>query len=708
MSIESLVQKVMNDHPDCDPQFLREAFAFASESYQNMEEESGVPIIRHALGTAMYLTSLRMDPQAIAAALLHDVMLQTETSLAKLRKLFGEETAQLIDSITRLRKISWGSLEKENAQRLRRMFLAMVDDARVVLIVLAEQLNSLQFLQYLPAALRRERAREALEIFAPLASRLGIRTLKWELEDLALQHLHPIKYREIVDFLAERRDSRERYVRTVIRALDKQLAEAGISADISGRPKHIYSIYKKMKATQRDFHEIYDVHGVRMIVPTVKDCYAALDIIHGIWPSIPGEFDDYIAVPKTNRYQSLHTAVRGPQGKALEIQIRTHKMHQTAELGIAAHWRYKDDESSDSGVDVKVSFLRGLTDWQTSVISSDDDGKAGKTSRSLSQVYVLTPKGDVFVLPEGATPLDFAYHVHTDIGHRCRGAKVNGKLVSLDYHLQSGDRVDIVTGKQRRPSRDWIQPRSGYVATSRAKRDIRTWFQKQEREEYLTRGREALDRTLKRIGIRKKEYDKIADEFGYADMDTFFEAIGRNQISPDHIKTRLRERQAGGAAERVLPESSSFSCVQPRVTVRGVSDLLSHVAGCCQPLPGDKIVGFITRGRGLTIHRSDCHNILRQQDSGRLMEVDWGKTASASSVPIQVVGVDSEKTLKSISQIVEDEKAVLAGSSLSPGGRGQQRVAHLNVEIRSVEQLNRILKKIRGLPQVEDVSRLMG
>ncbi len=697
----------MNDNPDCDPQYLRAAYAVAEEAYRDKEEESGVPLIRHALGMAMYLTSLRLDPQAIAAALLHDMLLQTEISLARLRKQFGEETAQLIDSTTRLLKVSWGSLEKENIQKLRRLFLSMVDDVRVVLIVLAEQLNSMQFLQYLPAALRQERAREALEIFAPLASRLGIRTLKWELEDLALQHLHPTKYREIVDFLAERRDSREHYVRTVINVLKQELTKAKISADISGRPKHLFSIYQKMKATQRDFHEIYDVHGVRVIVPVIKDCYAALDVIHRIWSPIPGEFDDYIAVPKTNRYQSLHTAVRGPQSKALEIQIRTQKMHETAELGIAAHWRYKVNESPDIGVDAKVSFLRGFTDWQTSVIASDEDGKSGQAVRFLSQVYVLTPKGDVLVLPEGATPLDFAYRVHTDVGHRCRGAKVNGKLVSLDYRLQSGDRVDIVTGKQKRPSRDWIQPRRGYVTTSRAKRDIRAWFQKQEREENIVRGRETLDRTLKRLGIRKKEYDKVADEFGYTDMGAFFEAIGRNQISPDHIKTRLRQKQQVRPTESEIPENLSIPCALPRVTVRGVSDLLSRVARCCQPLPGDEIIGFITRGRGLTIHRSDCHNIIRQKDTGRLMEVEWGETAAASSVPIQVVGVESEKTLKSISQIVEDEKAVLAGSSLSSGRGGQTRVALLNVEIRSVEQLNRILKKIRNLPAVENVQRFL-
>jgi GTP pyrophosphokinase len=708
MSIAGLIQKVMNDNPDCDPQFLTEAYDFALAAYQDKEEESGVPLIRHALGTALYLTSLHPDPQAIAAALLHDVLLETEITPARLRKRFGEEVAQLVNSMTRLRRISWGSLEKENTQRLRRMFLAMVDDVRVVLILLSEQLNSLHFLQYLPAATRRERAREALEIFAPLANRLGIRTLKWELEDQALQHLHPSKYREIVDYLAESRDSRELYVRTVITAVKKALSAAGIPAEISGRTKHIYSIYKKMKGTHRDFHEIHDVLGVRLIVPAIKDCYAALDIIHGIWTPIPGEYDDYIAVPKTNRYQSLHTAVKGPQGRSVEIQIRTEKMHRTAELGIAAHWRYKDKESRDIAVDAKVSFLRGLQDWQAHVFAPEEDGKGGPASRLANQVYALTPKGDIKVLPEGATPLDFAYHIHTDVGHRCRGAKVNGKLVTLDHRLQSGDRVEIVTGKQRRPSRDWLQARRGYVTTSRAKRDIRNWFQKQEREEYIVRGREALDRTLKRLGIRRKEYDKVAGLFGYLEMDPFFEAVGRNQISPDHIKTRLRQGGDSKTDERDRRESVNTPPALPRVTVRGVSDLLSRVARCCQPLPGDEIVGFITRGRGLTIHRSDCHNVLRQQDSGRLMEVDWGKTAAASSIPIQVTGVESEKTLKTIAQIIEDEKAVLSRSGLSPGRSGQQSTAVLNIEIRSAAQLNRILNKIKRLPAVENAQRLLG
>lgn len=707
MSIESLIQKVMNDNPECDPQFLRGAYDFAAAAYQDKEEESGVPLIRHALGTALYLTSLHLDPYAITAALLHDILLETETSPAELRKLFGEEVEQLLDSTTRLRRISWGNLEKENTRKLRRMFLAMVDDVRVVMILLAERLNNLHFLQYLPAAKRRERAKEALEIFAPLANLLGIRTLKWELEDQALQHLHPTRYREIVNFLAESRDSRERYVHTVIDVLKKELSAAGVSADISGRPKHIYSIYRKMQGTQRDFHEIYDVLGIRLIVAAVQDCYAALDVIHRTWEPIPGEYDDYIAAPKTNRYQSLHTVVRGPQGKSFEIQIRTLEMHKTAELGIAAHWRYKEGGSRDIGVEAKVSFLRGLQDWQTNVIASEDDGKPGPAPRRFDQVYALTPKGDVIVLPEGATPLDFAYYIHSDVGHRCRGAKVNGKLVTLEHRLQSGDRVEIVTGKQRRPSRDWLQTRRGYVTTARAKRDIRAWFQKQEREEYIVRGREALDRTLKRLGTRKKEYDKVAALFGYGEMDPFFEAVGRSQLRPDYIKTRLRQNWDSKPERSERRGSTEVSQILPRVTVRGVSDLLSRVARCCQPLPGDEIVGFITRGRGLTIHRSDCHNVLRYQGTGRLMEVDWGKTDAASAVPIQVSGVESEKTLKAMAQIVEEEKAVLTGSGLSPAKPGQQRTAILTVEIRSAAQFNRILYRINKLPTIDNAQRLL-
>jgi GTP pyrophosphokinase len=707
MNLETLIQQVLNYSPDTDPLFLQSAFDFAQHELGDQELAPGLPAIDHAVGTASVLTSLQLGPEAIAAALLHDVPLRTSVTFDRLGERFGDETAQLVESTARLSGVSWGKLEDVKAASLRKLFLAMVDDVRVALIRLAEQLNTMHALSLFPADSRRRMAEDTLYIFAPLAHRLGIGSLKWQMEDIALQYLEPQKFQEIAGYLSDHRHIRERAVQTVIDILQREMRTQGIHADISGRPKHIYSIYKKMKSTQRDFSEIYDVQAVRIIVEDLKDCYAALDLVHGLWPPIPGEFDDYIVVPKPNLYQSLHTAVRGPQDSPLEIQIRSRSMHRTAELGIAAHWRYKEKAGRDISLDAKVAALRGLLDWQRDLFPQDGERHAAPAHALTTDVFVLTPRGDIVALPPGSTPLDFAYRIHTGIGHRCRGAKVNGKMVPLDHRLQIGDRVEILTGKKESPSRDWLNPRHGFVRSPRARRDIRMWFLKQEREGFVGRGRDMVDRTLKRMGERIRDYDKLSARFSYARSEDFLEAVGRGLIRPDQLKHRLSEKPD---AERRLPESIDVEPAQlskPGAAVKGMEDLLTRVARCCNPLPGDRIVGYITRGRGITLHRHDCHNAQRLDDRDRLIEVTWGGGPHSYAVPVRISGSGSQKMLKDVAQIIEEEHAKLLGTSVRVSSADRLHTVLATLEISSVEQLQKILKRIKGLPSVTEARRIV-
>ncbi len=706
MNIDTLIQQVLNYSPESDPEFLRVVYSFAAGSLEGHELAPGVPGIDHALGTAMVLTRLQLGEAAVAAALLHDLLQVTDVAPATLRKRFGEDTTRLVESTARLNRISWGRLEREKAPDLRRLFLAMVDDVRVVMIRLAEQLNLMYSLSFFSESVRNQNSEESLHIFAPLADRLGIRSFKWELEDLALQQLEPEQFLKISGFLSERRESRERTIRAIITTLQNAMRQAGISGQITGRPKHITGIFKKMESTHRGFTEIYDVQAVRIIVKEVKDCYAALDIVHGLWPPIPGEYDDYIAVPKPNMYRSLHTAVQGPRGRALEIQIRTGEMHRTAEWGIAAHWMYKEKAGRDISVEAKVAYLRGLLAWQRDLFPEGESGPPDQAVPLARDVFVLTPEGDILALPEGATPLDFAYAIHTQVGHRCRGVKVNGKMVTLDHKLQSGDRVEIQTGKKSSPSRDWLNPRRGFIRTQRARRDIRLWFLSQERDEFVARGREMADRTLKRLGERVRDYEKLAVRFGFSRAVDFLEAVGRGKLSAEHIRNRLAKTREEGLSPTV-PESIPLQVTPTGVTVAGMGDLLTRVARCCSPLPGDRITGYITRGRGITIHRRDCHNIRRLPDRDRLADVSWDEGTRGYSVPIQVVGGGSQKLLKDVAKVVEEEKARLLGTNvrISPTDRLQTLLATL--EISSAPQLKRILTRVKGLPSVSDARRIL-
>ncbi len=705
MEIETLIEEVKEYYPQCDPDLIRRSYEVASQAHDGQMRASGQPYVQHSLETAALLADLRLDPATIAAAILHDVPEDTGTPLETIRQEFGEEVAKLVDGVTKLSRITWESLEEEEAESLRKMFLAMVDDVRVVLIKLADRLHNMRTLAALPPSKQRKIAQETLEIFAPLANRLGIWQMKWELEDLALQYLDPDEYQEIADLIAERRVSRERHITAIIETLKARLAEEGIKAEITGRPKHIYSIYQKMRTKERSFDEIYDVRGVRIIVEEVKDCYAALGIVHTLWRPIPGEFDDYIAMPKDNMYRSLHTAVVGPQGKPLEIQIRTWEMHQTAELGIAAHWRYKEHVGRDTSLEAKIAWLRGLMEWRQELADAQEFIDSLKTDLFPKQVYVLTPKGDIIDLPDGATPIDFAYSIHTEIGERCRGAKVNGRLVPLNYRLQSGDQVEILTTKKGGPSRDWLNPHLGYVVTSRAKQKIRQWFRRQKREETIAQGRDILEKELKRLGI-EESFEEIAHLFRFRRVEDLFAAIGYGDINVQQIATRLVEKEE---KEPELPTVAPPTPPISGITVLGVGDLLTRVARCCHPLPGDKVVGYVTRGHGVTIHRHDCGNILRRTDKERLIEVEWGTDRKqVYPVMIKVVAFDRKGLLKDIATIVEAEDVNMAAANVTTSKKDHMAVITATLEIANMAQLSRILTKIESLKNVLEARRQIG
>ncbi len=713
MSIETLIQEVQQYNPKSDPEYLRSVHAFMVGAIGEHKEYSGLSSAQHALDTAMYLAKLKLDSTAIASALLHDILLRTRISPGNINDRFGDDTAKLVEGFTLLSQITWENLKDENIENLQKMFLAMADDARIVIIKLAEQLDRLRNLESLSKSEQHKISKESLHIFAPLANKLGMWSLKGELEDAALQYLEKEKFDEINQLLAEHKETRENQISAIIKTLDQKLKELDIEAEILGRPKHIYSIYKKMRDTDRDFKEIYDIRGVRIIVNSLKDCYAALDVIRTLWQPVRDGFDDYIANPKSNGYRSIHAAVLGPQGKPLEIQIRTHEMHQIAEFGLASHWRYKEKADYDTSVEAKISYLRILLEWQQELAESEEYFKSLKAPPFSKSVFVFTPKGDIFDLQEGATPLDFAYRVHTDLGHRCRGAKVNGKLVSLDYKLKNGDRVEIVKAKEKRPSRDWLNPKLAYAVSPRTKQKIRYWFRKQERKANIARGREILERELKRSSIKSKNFEEISRMFKYKDSGDLFGAIGRNEISAQHISEMLiRKEQESEQEEHQLKQkveldvSISASPVFPRVLVTGMKDLLTRTAQCCLPLPGDDIVGFVTRGRGVTIHRRDCHNISRHEDTRRLIEVDWGKGLQSNAVKILVEGTHSKKLLKEMAGIVDAEGASILASSLNTHHKDPLVVISATLEITSITQLNRILNKIKALPYTSSAKRL--
>ncbi len=714
VSFEKLLKHMPKTLSQDDRELIERAYKQAETAHAHQKRASGEPYIQHCLAVAQILADLRLDPVTIAAALLHDTVEDSTITIEDLRRDFGDEVAKLVDGVTKLSQINKVSqlgrreLRDEEAESLRKMFLAMADDVRVVLIKLADRLHNMRTLGALSKEQQRRIAEETLEIFAPLANRLGIWQIKWELEDLGFRYLNPAKYHEIAAKLDERRADRERRIARIIRILERRLKEEGIEAEISGRPKHIYSIYTKMQRKGLPFEEIHDVRGVRIIVNTVRECYTVLGIVHSLWRPIPGEFDDFIATPKDNMYQSLHTAVVGPDGKTLEVQIRTHEMHRTAELGIAAHWRYKEHAKRDPAFEAKIAWLRSLMDWRQELTDASEFIDSLKTDVFQDRVYVFTPKGDIIDLPAGSTPIDFAYRIHTEIGHRCRGARVNGRLVSLDYQLKTGDQVEILTAKRGGPSRDWLNPHLGYIKTSRARQKIRQWFRRQDRAEATAQGRQLLEKELKRLGVDRKNYEEIAALFEFDKVDDLLAAIGYGDINVQQIAAKLLEAESK-QEEVELPEKAPPAPVVSGVTVRGVGDLLTRVAGCCHPLPGDPVVGYVTRGRGITIHRRDCPNILYLVDKERLIEVEWGEELKqVFPVMIEVLAYDRTGLMRDITEIMAGEKINITSASVATHPRDHTAVITATLEISSIMQLSRVLARIERLPNVFEARRKAG
>ncbi len=706
-SFEQLLDKVRQYAPDADLALLRRAYEAALAAHEGQARKSGEPYISHPVAVADILADLRMDVPSLAAALLHDVPEDTATKLDEVRSGFGDEISRLVDGVTKLERLrdlsrsQEGGLAEAQAENIRKIFLAMVDDIRVIMIKLADRLHNMRTLSALPPEKQVRIAHETLDIYAPLANRLGIWELKWQLEDLALLHLDPAEYHRLAGLLAEKRKEREEYVERVITILRQRLEQEGLKAEVSGRPKHLYSIYHKMKQKDRDFGEIYDVRGVRIIVNEVKDCYAVLGIIHSMWKPVQGQFDDYIAMPKDNLYQSLHTAVIGPEGLPLEVQIRTREMHYVAEYGIAAHWRYKEQARRDLNLEAKISWLRQASEWRQEVKDAGQFVETLKSDVFPERVYVFSPKGDIVDLPQGATPVDFAYQIHTEIGHRCRGARVNGRLVPLNYRLCTGEQVEILTAKKSGPSRDWLNPDQGYLTTGRAREKVRQWFRQQERETNIAQGRELLEKELRRLALEQKPFEEVAAVFKYDNVDNFLAAIGYGDIGPQQIATKLADIVV---QRQWLPGVGLPSTAVVGVRVKGVGDLLTRLAKCCSPVPGDPIIGYTTRGTGVTVHRTDCPNIKALSDVERLIEVEWGTERQAYPVGIRIEAFDRQGLLRDIAAIVADMGINMASANVSmhPDNTATVQVVLL---IARVEQLRDVLVKLEGLRDILEIRR---
>ncbi len=705
-----LKASIVEHHPSADLEPIDRAFDLAVEAHTGEKRATGEAYVTHPIASAQIVADLGIDPVAVVAALLHDVPEDTEYSLTDIEEQFGGDVAQLVDGVTKLSRFSTHSHEQQQAENIRKMFLAMAEDIRVVLIKLADRLHNMRTLYGLPSEKQQRIARQTMEIYAPLAERLGIWQMKWELEDLAFKVLEPERFRELAKLLDTRRKGRESYIERAVAELRPKLAAAGIEADIEGRPKHIYSIWKKMQRKSAEFGEIYDVYAIRLLVEDVRDCYAALGIVHSIWRPIPGQFDDYIAVPKNNLYQSLHTAVIALDGKPLEIQIRTHQMHQVSEVGIAAHWRYKEGSKSDREYDAKLAWLRQLMDWQRDVADATEFVEGIKLDIFQDQVFVFTPKGDIKDLPAGATPLDFAYRIHTDVGHRTIGAKVNNRLVPLDYRLKNGDIVEIVTTKSEHgPSRDWLN----VVRTSHAREKIRQWFKRKDRDENIVHGRESLERELRRLArtsisaVGAEKITEVSRALNYESIDDFYAAIGYGAVGAQAVVMRLGVVDDGQSTlPTVAPPQQTVRT--GGVRVKGVGDLLVRFAKCCLPIPGDPIVGFITRGKGVTVHLQSCPTVVNEREVGRLIEVEWeAEPTQTYPIAIRVEAYDRTGLLSDITQVVAENKVniLAAHVGVTPD---HTAVVTATLQVASVSQLAKVMSRIENLKDVISVQRDLG
>jgi GTP pyrophosphokinase len=720
LQIEDWLASIAPGRSAQDLDLIRRACEVAQSAHEGQQRASGEPYIQHCIAVANILVDLNLDAETLAAAVLHDVAEDTGVAMDDIRAVFGETIARLVDGVTKMKLIrTYKSLpdsdkqERVQAESLRKMLLAMAEDVRVVLIKLADRIHNMRTLAALSPDRQRRIAKETLDIYAPLANRLGIWQLKWELEDLALRYLDPTLYKRIAGMLDERRIDREHYLASFVARLEGELKKIGLSAEVTGRPKHIYSIWHKMELKKIGYHQIYDIRGVRILVDSVADCYKALGVVHGLWQYIAGEFDDYIATPKENNYQSIHTAVIGPDGKTVEVQIRTHEMHERNELGVAAHWRYKEGVKDAGSFDRKVAWLRQLLEWKDEIADAGDFVERFRAEVFEDRIYVFTPKGNVVDLPRGATPLDFAYHIHTDVGHRCRGAKINGRMVQLTTPLETGQQVEVVTVKEALPSRDWLNPHLGYLATSRARAKVQHWFRQQDHDKKILAGRALLERELKRLGLSNVNLDRLAEALNYPQADDLFIAIAHGDIKTTRYlqaAQRLQEVRADAGEAVVVPQKPARHKHGAGVfQIQGVGNVLTHLAHCCKPVPGDEIRGYITLGRGVTVHRSDCPNILRSlgRNPERIIVVDWGEaTLQTFPVDINITAFDRHGLLNDITAVVANEKINVIAVNTRSNSSDHTASMNLTLEIPDIDTLSRVLARINQLPNILQVRRV--
>ena len=731
--ILELVDKIRKYAPNADVSLVEKAYYFGKKAHEGQFRRSGEPYFIHPIAVAGILSDMELDIETIVAGLLHDVVEDTEYTYEDIEKEFGKDVANLVDGVTKLGKIKYQSKEETQSENLRKMFLAMAKDIRVILIKLADRLHNARTFKYLPPEKAKSKSIETLEIYGGIANRLGISMIKWELEDTALRYIDPDGYYDLVDKVAKKRSQREAYIKNIINILKQSFKDVGISCNVYGRPKHFYSIYSKMKNKHKNFEEIYDLTAVRIIVDTVKDCYAVLGMVHTMWKPMPGRFKDYIAMPKPNMYQSLHTTVIGPNGEPVEIQIRTKEMHNIAEYGIAAHWKYKEGntQSMANNAEEKLQWLRQMIEWEKDLKDPQEFMNALKDDVFNSQVYVFTPKGDVIELPAGSTPIDFAYRVHTNVGNRCVGAKIDGRIVPIDYKLQNGNIVEVLTSSNSNgPSRDWIN----IVKTPNAKSRIRQWFKKERREENIERGNEILEKEFKKYSLPLKDnsIDKymllMAKKFNQQTVEDLIATIGYGGIMVTQVVPKIKElyekefkksqkqeqqEQINDIEKHKLTDEEykkkrkNNSC--QGVVVKGLDNILIRFAKCCNPLPGDEIVGYVTKGRGVAIHRTDCPNATSSDQffKNRMVDVAWSNANNSKfEAEIQIKAADRRGVVNDITHVVVVEKISLNGINAR---KGKDNLVNINllVEVNDINELTVLMKKLKSVPNVEDIYRVV-
>ncbi|WP_434797561.1 RelA/SpoT family protein [Terrisporobacter vanillatitrophus] len=728
--LQEILDKIKEYAPNTDTTLVEKAYYLAKSAHDGILRKSGEPYIIHPIAVANILVEMQLDIETISAGLLHDVIEDTDYTYDDIEEMFSKEVADLVDGVTKLGQIKYQSKEETQAENLRKMFLAMAKDIRVILIKLADRLHNMRTLKYMPEEKAKYKAKETLEIYGGIAHRLGISKIKWELEDLALRYIDPDGYYDLVDKVSMKRSQREEYISRIVNLLQEKFNEVNIDCEVYGRPKHFYSIYRKMKNKHKTFEEIFDLTAVRIVVDTIKDCYAVLGMVHTLWVPMPGRFKDYIAMPKANMYQSLHTTVIGPEGEPVEIQIRTHEMHNIAEYGIAAHWKYKEGTmSNDEKMEEKLKWLRQMMEWEKDVKDPQEFLDSLKEDVFNSQVYVFTPKGDVIELPAESTPIDFAYRVHSKVGNKCVGAKINGRLVPIDYTLQNGEIVEVITSTNSNgPSRDWLK----IVKTPNARNRIRQFFKKERREENIERGYEILEKEFKRYGIPLKDssieklMEQIAKKFNQPSLEDFIATIGYGGIVASQVVPKVRDfylkeekKKEKENRQKENEDLSKYNITDKEykekrkksssgVVVKGLDNILVRFAKCCNPLPGDEIVGYVTKGRGVAIHRADCPNCKLDDElfQKRLVDVEWNNPKKSKfEGEIKIVATDRKSMLSDVTHMIAIQKLNINGINARKTKEG---ITHINllIEVNDISELTNLMKKLKAIPGVDDVFRV--